>query len=429
MSGVENRFPATPARIGATKVPIVSAHRPLVVLLLLPALCLGGSACRQDPVSADLTEAGAPSTVVTTAAALVFRGVSPGMGFHTCGVTTGDLAYCWGGNGDYGALGDGTYATRLRPVAVVGGIKFRQVSAGWGHTCALTTDNRAYCWGLNTDGGLGNGTNASSNRPVAVVGGLRFLVVETGAWHTCGLTTVGRAYCWGNNEFGHLGDGTKQRRNDPVAVRGGHTFTQIGASWEHTCAIDTSGVAWCWGSNKFGQLGAGDKLTRWTPTKVVGGHLFAQISAGGEQQRGTTCAVTSAHKAYCWGSGFLGRRGDGDGSITSAVVSPRAVAGSQLFDQIVVGYYHTCAVNTNDRAWCWGYNFSGELGDGTTTMRLTPTKVMGTLSFAQLSTGQGWTCGTTTTGVGYCWGSNSAATLGDGTQVDRHVPTRIVGPM
>lgn len=402
----------------------MSARRPLVMLLLLPGLGLGSSACRQDPVSADLTEAGTPSTVVTSAAALVFRSVSPGMLWHTCGVTTGDLAYCWGENGDYGALGDGTYTLRLRPVAVVGGLKFRQVSAGWAHSCGVTTDNRAFCWGAS----LGNGTNASSNRPVAVSGGLRFLVVETGAWHTCGLTTVGRAYCWGANQFGQLGDGTNVGRNVPVAVRGGHTFTQISASWEHTCAVEASGVAWCWGGNKFGQLGTGDKLTRWTPTKVVGGHLFAQISAGGEQQRGTTCAVTPAHKAYCWGSGFLGRRGDNNGSITSAVVSPRAVLGTQLFDQIAVGYTHTCAVNTNDRAWCWGDNVSGALGDGTTTMRLTPTKVSGTLSFAQLSTGTYWTCGTTTAGVGYCWGVNIAATLGDGTKVDRHVPTRIVGP-
>jgi alpha-tubulin suppressor-like RCC1 family protein len=412
----------------------VLARRQFVVWLLLPCLGLGASACRQDPASAGLTEASAPPTdAVTVAAALVFRSVSPGMIAHTCGVTTSDQAYCWGNNGfgqGYGPLGDGTDITlRLRPVAVVGGLKFRQVSAGWGHTCGVTTDDRAYCWGLNTDGGLGNGTNVSTNRPVPVAGGLRFRVVETGWAHTCGLTTVGRAYCWGLNTFGQLGDGTNVGRNVPVAVRGGHTFTQISAGWEHTCAVEASGVAWCWGSNRFGQLGTGTKLTRWTPTKVVGGYLFAQISAGGEQQRGTTCAVTLAHKAYCWGSGYQGRRGDNTNTIGSAVVSPRAVAGSQLFDQVAVSYTHTCAVNTNDRAWCWGANFSGELGDGTTTMRLTPTKVSGTLSFAQLSTGSGWTCGTTTAGVGYCWGFNLDGTVGDNTQVDRHVPTRVVGPM
>jgi alpha-tubulin suppressor-like RCC1 family protein len=410
------------------------ARRHLVVLILLPGLALGGGACRQDQGAAGPTEASAPSAdAVTTAAALEFRSMSAGTSGHTCGVTTGDKAYCWGGNtdgGDFGALGDGTkVGFRLRPTAVVGGLLLRQVSAGWAHTCGVTTADRAYCWGLNTEGALGSGNNLGTNKPVAVLGGLRFRVVEAGAWHSCGLTTAGKAYCWGNNAFGHLGDGTKQWRNVPVAVRGGHTFTQVSASWEHTCALEASGAAWCWGSNKFGQLGNGDKLTRLTPTKVLGGLLFARISAGGEQQRGTTCAVTLADKAYCWGSGFLGRRGDGDGSVTSAVVLPRAVAGSHLFDQIDVSYTHTCAVNTGDGVWCWGENFFGALGDGTTTMRLKPVKVTGTLSFAQISAGSAWTCGVTTAGVGYCWGSNLGGKLGDNTEVDRHVPTKVAGPI
>ena len=410
----------------------MSSHRRLVTLFLLPVLALA-SACRQDPVSPGAPEAGAPSAdAVTAAAALVFRHVSPGMRAHTCGVTTTNLAYCWGNNGfgdDYGPLGDGTEVIlRLRPVAVAGGLRFRQVSAGWGHSCGVTTDDRAYCWGLNTDGALGDGTNASTRRPVAVAGGLRFRVVETGPFHTCGLTAAGRAYCWGNNNFGLLGDGTTNRRNAPVAVLGGHTFAQISASWEHTCAVKASGEAWCWGSNRFGQLGIGTTVNRkQRPATVVGGHLFAQISAGGDQQRGTTCAVTKDHKAYCWGDGGLGRRGDN--TTGGAVTSPRAVAGSHLFDQIAVGHFHTCAVNTNDQAWCWGYNFFGELGDGTTTQRLKPMKVLGMLPFAQLSTGSGWTCGTTTAGVGYCWGGNIDGTVGDNTGDDRRVPTRVVGPM
>jgi alpha-tubulin suppressor-like RCC1 family protein len=404
-----------------------------LVLLLLPGLALGAPACRQDPVSPGGLEGTTPSdNAVTAAAALVFRSVSPGMRAHTCGVTTTDKAYCWGNNGfgdDYGPLGDGTdVVLRLRPVAVVGGLSFRRVSAGWGHTCGVTTNDRAYCWGLNTDGALGDGTNASTNRPVAVAGGLRFRVVETGAFHTCGLTTAGQAYCWGNNTFGHLGDGTTTRRNVPVAVLGGHTFIQISASWEHTCAVKASGEAWCWGANRFGQLGIGGTTGRkQRPALVVGGHLFAQISAGGMQQRGTTCAVTTGNKAYCWGDGSLGQRGDN--TTGGALGSPRAVAGSQLFSRIAVGFDHTCAVNTNSRAWCWGHNFFGGLGDGTTTQRLKPMRVLGTLAFAQLSTGSAWTCGTTTAGAGYCWGSNIDGTVGDGTGEDRHVPTAVVGPM
>src|SRR5207253_863820 len=130
-------------------------------------------------------------------------------------------AYCWGANNS-GQLGDGTTTTRLTPVAVAGRLRFGQVSPdGTQHSCGVTTDDRAYCWGRNVFGELGDGTTTARLTPVAVAGGLLFRQVSAGAFHTCGVTTGDLAYCWGyNNFFGALGDGRLINRRRPTAVAG-----------------------------------------------------------------------------------------------------------------------------------------------------------------------------------------------------------------
>jgi alpha-tubulin suppressor-like RCC1 family protein len=98
--------------------------------------------------------------------------VSPG-GVHTCGVTLTDRVYCWGNN-TTGQLGNGTTTHRSVPVAVAGGLQIDLVSAGLGsdhsHTCGLTTGDKAYCWGYNGNGQLGDGTSTDRVIPTAVIG-------------------------------------------------------------------------------------------------------------------------------------------------------------------------------------------------------------------------------------------------------------------
>lgn len=111
------------------------------------------------------------------------------------------------------------------PVQVSGEKRFAAISAGGFHVCGVAADGAAWCWGSNTDGQLG-GTIASSDcvggycsaQPIAVLGDLRFSQVSAGFGHTCGLTTRGGAYCWGENLIGQLGDGTTTSRYSPVPV-------------------------------------------------------------------------------------------------------------------------------------------------------------------------------------------------------------------
>jgi alpha-tubulin suppressor-like RCC1 family protein len=101
------------------------------------------------------------------------------------------------------------------------------------------------------------------------------------------------------------------------------------------------------------------------------------------------------------------------------------MASGLVFVRVISGWYHNCGLTATGAAYCWGFNFTGQLGDGTTTDRHTPTPVAGGLTFASLALGVNHTCGVTTAGDLYCWGSNAFGQLGDGTTIDRAVPTAV----
>jgi alpha-tubulin suppressor-like RCC1 family protein len=217
---------------------------------------------------------------------------------------------CWGENQD-GQLGDGTTIDRLTPVDVVGlSGRVTAIAAGAGHNCALISSDGVECWGLNEMGQLGDGTTSTRPRPVDVVGlSGAVAAIAGGDSHSCALTSSGGVKCWGWNAYRQLGDGTTSDRLTPVDVSGlARGVTAIATGDVHTCALTSAGGVECWGVNSAGQLGDGTTGIRLTPVGVsrLGSGVTA-LAAGS----GHSCALTSVGGVECWGSNFRGELGDG----------------------------------------------------------------------------------------------------------------------
>jgi alpha-tubulin suppressor-like RCC1 family protein len=229
----------------------------------------------------------------------------------TCGLTSAGSVYCWGQNGD-GEFGNGTGTNSNVPVLSAGGLTFKSVYRGGYHTCALTAAGSAWCWGYNYYGQLGNGNTTISLSPVAVIvpSGVTFASLELGTFHTCGLTPDGTAYCWGWNYWNQV-DGSGIDILSPTPILGGLKFKQLAAGGAHTCGITLAGLAYCWGYNGRGTAGIGAASTAnlTVPTVIAGGHAFSAISAGTGDY---TCALpVGGGLPFCWGSNSYGQVGNG----------------------------------------------------------------------------------------------------------------------
>jgi alpha-tubulin suppressor-like RCC1 family protein len=339
-------------------------------------------------------------------------------GDHSCALTSGGGLKCWGEN-IFGQLGNGTTNESLTPVGVSGlAVGVRAVAAGGTHTCALTSSGGVKCWGYNVVSEPETGAHSST--PVDVKGlasGVN--AISAGGNHNCVVTSGGEVKCWGYNDRGQLGSGTTAYSDVPIDVSGLTSGVRaVAAGGSHTCALMNGGGVKCWGDNEAGQLGNGSMTRSSVPVEVSGlTSGVAAIAAGGSH----TCALTSGGWVKCWGENDLGELGSGTTTESGTLVDVAGLASGVI--AIVSSQAHTCALTSGGAIKCWGLNFAGGLGNGSTTDSSTPVDVEGLASrVTAIAAGRGHTCALTSGGQVKCWGYNVAGQLGNGTTTDSLVP-------
>jgi alpha-tubulin suppressor-like RCC1 family protein len=251
--------------------------------------------------------------------------------------------------------------------------------------------------------------------------------IPANSLHACAIKTDGTLWCWGSNGSGQLGDGTNSHKNLPTQVgsdtnwkivsAGGYDYYGGGG---FTCAIKTDGTLWCWGENYYGQLGdgtSGSWADKWTPTQVAGTN-WDKVSAGAEH----TCAIKTDGTLWCWGYNGSGQLGDGTNANKS---TPTQVGTDTDWAMVSAGGNHTCAIKNDGRLFCWGWNGYGQLGDGTNSEKWTPTQVGTDTDWAMVSAGWHTTCAIKTNGTLWCWGQNDQGQVGDGTTINRNTPRQV----
>jgi alpha-tubulin suppressor-like RCC1 family protein len=416
-------LPTGPAQLSA------GTNHACVLLLSGPVDCWGEGVYGATGDGSTLNRA-IPAPVIGLPSASVYS-VSAGT-VTGCAVTTGLTALCWGQD-----TGDGSplAAIHTSAVAVVGlpAAGVSQVSAAFGG-CAVVLNGGlatgADCWGDNSSGELGNNTTTDATKPVKVKSLSAVQSVTTGGRSACAVAHKGEVLCWGSNSNGQLGDGTTTDRHTPVAVTGlPGPAAQVEAGGRHTCALITDGTVWCWGKGGNGELGNGSASDSATPVEVTGLANAVQIAIGGTLISGnSSCALTGAGQVFCWGWNASGQLGDG---TTSDADVPEQVSGlSGAAVSIVNNGGTACATLVGGSVQCWGDNSADELGNGATGgMSLFPVTVAGftALGTSISSENAASTCAVSNSGQAECWGWNTDGQLGDGSTSDSPVPVAVQG--
>lgn len=420
---------------------------------------------------------------------------------HTCAVSVDGSSYCWGDNSS-GQLGNGKVAAygSQALISEMGGV-VAGIDAGKLHTCGVFPTGTVMCWGSNSNGQLGDNSVVNRLVPVPVNQLVDAVQISAGAEHTCAMSQDGGISCWGSNAAGQLGNGSTTGSTVPVSLKASQTITitqaapasaAYGSSFVVAAAASsglpvtitvgagcsvsantvtvTSGIGSC--QIFFHQSGSGDFVP--APRIEVSVAVIpdidedaipdssdidddndsvedgsdnclaisnidqADLNGNGIgdacEQPGSrissfeyfNCSLTEAGGVQCWGYNYYGQLGNGSTANSSIPVYVAGLTSGII--SVAAGKNHACALAETGTVWCWGDNSVGQLGDGTTIQRLTPVAVNGLGgNVISIAAGYSNTCAVLATGTVSCWGSNIRGQLGDGTTIQRSEPIPVIG--
>jgi alpha-tubulin suppressor-like RCC1 family protein len=338
----------------------------------------------------------------------------------------------WGtGQNSYGELGDGTFGqppdySTNQPEQVVADSVMR-VTAGFTHSLFIKTNGSLWAMGNNGFGQLGDGsTNGGDykvNLPEQIIAS-NVTAVAAGAYHSLFRKSDGSLWGMGYNGDGELGNGTFQSTNLPLQIVASNVI-KISAGYTHSLFLKGDGSLWGMGYNGDGELGDGtygsppDYCTN-VPELIVASNVVA-IAAG----RMHSIFLKNNGSLWAMGGNFSGQLGNGSYDNTNR---PQMIVASNVV-AIAAGYDHSLFIKNDGSLWAMGGNQFGQLGDGTfaeapyfstnqpeqiVAGNVTAIAAVYAYSLFIKSDGSLW-------GMGY----NYYGQLGDGTQNDANLPEQI----
>ncbi|WAS95069.1 RCC1 domain-containing protein [Nannocystis punicea] len=418
--------------------------RPVAPIVRLGfAAAIGGCVARPaapEPISSASTVAG--STTTPAIAAPADHRIAAGEG-HTCVLRGDESVWCWGRD----SLGQSR--SEAAPAAVPGLLGVRSLSAYDAANCVVTRMGLA-CWGDDLFGQIAMPPSRQFYPRPELRRAPDGSVDQDGVLGpqaTCVLAG-GRVECWGeigsshvpgeDSRFGPIATGeqgvnpiTGWRNSPRRVVPGIDGAVQVAIGSEHLCALMPDLTVRCLGSARHGQLGRveRDLEAHHAAAPVAGLVEVVQIEAGPR----ATCARTASGEVHCWGSNLFAQLGVGDASklIAARTVFPGDVDPHDRFSpvplrveglppvrQMSVGVSHVCAIGDDGRAYCWGTNEGGQLGDGSTERRATPVAMLNVEDAVDVAAGKfgptSHTCVLLASGKVRCAGHNRRGELGRG---------------
>ncbi len=296
-------------------------------------------------------------------------------------------------------------------------------------TPAQASAGKLEAWGDDLNGQLGNGAVSRNEEvPVSVKlpAGVKIVAVAAGGKHTLALTSAGQVLAWGDNFDGQLGDGQPGDSHVPVpvALPRGTKVTAIAAGDVDSLAVTSAGAVYAWGNNQYGQLGDGSSVTRRTPVRVLLPKGVKAVAVGASYNY--SLALTSSGQVLTWGYNGSGQLGNGfltSSEVPTLVHLPHGV----VIRQVANGGYDGLALSAQGQLYAWGDNQWGQLGDGTRNSRLSPVlvKLPKGVKITAIAGGSQHSLALTSTGRVLAWGLGSFGQLGDNSTKNSELPVEV----
>ncbi len=314
------------------------------------------------------------------------------------------------GNGTYAAAPPVSQTFTVSPAAFIHISSNVASNQSSGVTLGVRADGTLWGCGGNGNGTVGNGSTSKVN-VITQIGTVKtWKSLSVGGDHAVAIRADGTLWAWGFNSSGQLGDGTTTQRTSPVQVPG-TTWKLAAAGKSHTVAVKTDGSIWAWGANNVGQLGQGTTdvsahsspvqigtLTDWSQTTGL-------LAAGADH----TLAIKTDGTLWTWGQNSTGQLGDGSTTVRSA---PTQIGTDTIWTSVSAGVAFSMGRKSDGTIWTWGSNSRGQLGDGTSTQRNSPIQFTALSNVLNIRAGGNHTTVVKTDGTLWAWGDNSNGQLG-----------------